>query len=204
MISNNDKKRKRVIALLTRDEMEYLDKIGMDSLFSTGSRLSRIEIMSALVDAAKRLGITGKGAKDKYELLEKIIHITTSQTERREFPRFKKGISVTLKKADAPENEKRGFTQDISLGGFSMQLAAGDDYKVGDVIGVELSDSKKSFGPMRAVGRVVWKREFSNNSEIGVMFTHIENADNDKFCKYLNTQYENGEGEDSDIDNNDM
>ena len=188
----NDNKRKRVIALLTRDEMEFLDRIGMDSLFSTGSRLSRIEIMSALVDAAKKLGITGKGAKNKYELLEKIIHMTTSQKEDRQYPRLKKTIRIEFNRLDALKSQKEGVTKDISIGGFSVELDGGNGYNVGDVLEVRFLNGETPEFLVRAIGRIVWKKELSHGAELGVMITYIKKEDAAKFYSYLNEETDNG------------
>ena len=73
-MNNNKKKlKKRVIALLTRSQIEFLDRLGMDSLFSSGHKLSRVDIISALVDAAMASDITAEGVKNKKELIQKIL-----------------------------------------------------------------------------------------------------------------------------------
>lgn len=62
----------RVIALLTRDQIDFLDLVGKDALFSTGKKLSRSKIISALVELLRSLGIDGRGVGDIKELNEKI------------------------------------------------------------------------------------------------------------------------------------
>ena len=59
----------RVITMLDRDEVEFLDKIGKDSLFSTGHKLSYSQILKGLIDLAMSLGLTGEntGSVDKLE-----------------------------------------------------------------------------------------------------------------------------------------
>ena len=68
----------RVIASLNREQVDYLDKIGKDALFSSGVKLSRNQILSAMVSALKRLNLTGDGiAKtEQFErrILEAIAH----------------------------------------------------------------------------------------------------------------------------------
>lgn len=64
--------RQRVIALLTREQIEYLDKIGNDARFSTGKKITHIKIVSALVDLLMHLGVDGKGLRDSADLEEKI------------------------------------------------------------------------------------------------------------------------------------
>jgi len=62
----------RVITFLTREELDFLDKIGKDALFSAGTKLSRSKIISAVVNAIRKLGIDGCGLSSKKELEGKI------------------------------------------------------------------------------------------------------------------------------------
>ncbi len=72
--SNNPKgNAHRVITFLTRDELDFLDKIGKDALFSAGTKLSRSKIISAIVDVMRRLNIDGSGLRSKKELEGRII-----------------------------------------------------------------------------------------------------------------------------------
>ena len=63
----------RVIALLNREQVDFLDEIGKDALFSTGAKLSRTKIIFAMVNALRSLGINGTGVHSKEELEQKII-----------------------------------------------------------------------------------------------------------------------------------
>ena len=63
----------RVITFLTRDELDFLDKVGKDALFSAGTKLSRSKIISALVNVIRKLGIDGCGLSSKKELESKVI-----------------------------------------------------------------------------------------------------------------------------------
>ena len=69
----NDKKLHRVIAIMNREEVDYLDKIGKDSLFTTGVKLSRIKILRAMVEAIKELKIDGKNIKNEEDLKNEIL-----------------------------------------------------------------------------------------------------------------------------------
>jgi hypothetical protein len=51
----------RVIASLNREQVDYLDKIGKDAQFSSGTKLSRTQILAAMVNVLKRLNLTGEG-----------------------------------------------------------------------------------------------------------------------------------------------
>ncbi|MBN2831634.1 MAG: hypothetical protein JXL82_05125 [Candidatus Omnitrophica bacterium] len=49
----------RVITMLGREEIDFLDKMGKDALFSTGHKLSYNEILRGLIDFAMEAGISG-------------------------------------------------------------------------------------------------------------------------------------------------
>jgi hypothetical protein len=111
--SQNQKElRQRVIALLTRREIEFLDKLGMDALFSRGSKLTRTKLISHIIDILIRLGIDGKGVKSSYDLEEKIKNViiknlvtqpllTHEKPIKKEEPKLKE----ELKKIDRLERE---------------------------------------------------------------------------------------------------
>lgn len=63
----------RVIALLNREEVDYLDSIGKDSQFSKGTKLSRVKIIRAMVEAMKELGIDGAGLGNEAALKDEIL-----------------------------------------------------------------------------------------------------------------------------------
>ena len=63
----------RVIASLKRDQVDFLDKIGKDALFSSGVKLSRTEILSAMVNALKRFDLTGEGLKTAEQFEQRIV-----------------------------------------------------------------------------------------------------------------------------------
>lgn len=63
----------RVIAALNREQVDYLDKIGKDAQFSSGLKLSRTQILSAMVNALKRLRLTGAGITNAGQLEQRIV-----------------------------------------------------------------------------------------------------------------------------------
>lgn len=63
----------RVITMLDRHELEFLDKLGKDSLFSTGHKLSYSDILKWLIDFAMDAGITGENVDSKNKLKVKIL-----------------------------------------------------------------------------------------------------------------------------------
>lgn len=63
----------RVVAIMNREEIDYLDKIGKDALFTGGIKLSRIKILRAMVEAMKKLGVNGKYIKSETDLENEIL-----------------------------------------------------------------------------------------------------------------------------------
>jgi len=65
----------RVVALLTRDEIDFIDKLSKDALFSTGHKLSRTDVIRALIDAVKIKDFNGNGVHSKLELEKRLLSI---------------------------------------------------------------------------------------------------------------------------------
>jgi hypothetical protein len=59
----------RVITMLDRQEMDFLDKLGKDALFSTGHKLSYNEVLKGLIDVAMESGLSGEKI-DSFEALK--------------------------------------------------------------------------------------------------------------------------------------
>ncbi len=74
-ISRKAKRVGRIVAFLTREQIDFIDKVGKDALFSTGKKLSRTEIIQAIVEAARKLNVTGKDIKTGDELEERIREV---------------------------------------------------------------------------------------------------------------------------------
>jgi hypothetical protein len=68
-------KRERVVTFLNRDEVDFLDKLGKDALFSSGIKLSRAKLIAWLVDMVKELNITGENIKSEKDLENRIMGI---------------------------------------------------------------------------------------------------------------------------------
>jgi len=76
----------RVIASLNRKQVDYLDKIGKDAQFSSGIKLSRTQILAAMVNALKRLNLTGEGVTTAEQFEQRIIDamMSTARGGRRD------------------------------------------------------------------------------------------------------------------------
>lgn len=77
--ANKQKLLSRVITFLTREELDYIDKIGKDSLFTTGAKMPRTKILEAIVDACMKAGVTGEGIHSKEELMNKIFEVVAKK-----------------------------------------------------------------------------------------------------------------------------
>ena len=64
----------RVVTFLNRDEVDFLDKLGKDALFSTGLKLSRAKLIAWFIDFIEGLKINGKGIKSENDLEKRIAH----------------------------------------------------------------------------------------------------------------------------------
>jgi len=65
-------KNQRVVTFLNRGEVDFLDKIGKDALFSSGMKLSRAKLIAWLVDIAKDLEMTGDGIRSESDFENRI------------------------------------------------------------------------------------------------------------------------------------
>ncbi|MFH1867680.1 MAG: hypothetical protein ABH843_01795 [Candidatus Omnitrophota bacterium] len=77
------RKKSRIVAFLTRDEIDFIDKLSKDALFSTGRKLSRTEIIRAFIDVVKRKDLSAEGVRSKSELEQRLLILmknTFSQT----------------------------------------------------------------------------------------------------------------------------
>ena len=75
MKTNDINAKERVVTFLNRQEVDFLDKMGKDALFSTGAKLSRTKLISWLVDFAEHLRINGEGLKSEKDFENRIIDI---------------------------------------------------------------------------------------------------------------------------------
>ena len=63
----------RVIAALNREQVDYLDRLGKDAQFSSGIKLSRTQILAAMVNALKRLNLTGEGISTAEQFEQRVV-----------------------------------------------------------------------------------------------------------------------------------
>ena len=74
----------RVVTFLNRDEVDFLDKMGKDALFSTGMKLSRAKLIAWLIYFLEKLGLNGNDIKSELDLENKIMKAFISQSKKGE------------------------------------------------------------------------------------------------------------------------
>ena len=65
----------RVVTFLNRYEVDFLDRLGKDALFSTGIKISRAKLIAWLVDFMEQLRINGRGIKSKRDFENRILEV---------------------------------------------------------------------------------------------------------------------------------
>ena len=71
--SESAKQVHRVVTFLDRDQVDFLDKLGKDALFSTGVKFPRTRVISALIDLLRKAGISGDGLRTDHDLEERLV-----------------------------------------------------------------------------------------------------------------------------------
>lgn len=71
----------RVVTFLNRQELEFLDKMERDMMFSGSAHISRSKILEDLVDVLSRTQISAAGIKDNQELEARIIAAIRQMTD---------------------------------------------------------------------------------------------------------------------------
>ena len=63
----------RVVTFLDRQQLDYLDKLGKDALFSTGVKFPRTRVISALINLLQKASVTGEGLRTDQDLQERLL-----------------------------------------------------------------------------------------------------------------------------------
>ncbi len=63
----------RVVTFLNRLQVDYLDKLGKDALFSTGVKFPRTRVISALIDLLRKVSLSGEGLRSELDLEERLV-----------------------------------------------------------------------------------------------------------------------------------
>ena len=63
----------RVVTFLNRSQVDFLDKLSKDALFSTGVKFPRTRIISALIDLLQSANVGGEGLRSDRDLEERLV-----------------------------------------------------------------------------------------------------------------------------------
>lgn len=63
----------RVVTFLNRNQVDYLDKLGKDALFSTGVKFPRTRVISALIDLLRKINLSGEGLRTDQDLEDRLL-----------------------------------------------------------------------------------------------------------------------------------
>jgi len=72
----------RVVTFLTRDELDFLDKLEKDIMFSAGKYISRSQIIQDMAELLSRTHMNAKGIKDNDELKQRILEAMAKVEQR--------------------------------------------------------------------------------------------------------------------------
>ena len=72
----------RVVTFLTREELEFLDKLEKDMMFSTGRHLSRSQILQDMAELLSRTKMNAVGIKSDDELKKKILEAISRMSQQ--------------------------------------------------------------------------------------------------------------------------
>jgi hypothetical protein len=78
----------RVVTFLTREEMDFLDKLEKDMMFSTRKSVSRSQIIEDLAELLKSTGMNAEGIASnemlKAKILEAIVDFARKEQAKRQ------------------------------------------------------------------------------------------------------------------------
>jgi hypothetical protein len=193
---NGGLKAGRVVVNLTREELEFIDNIGRDALFTTGKRLTNNKIIRAFINVMKEVGVRGDGLYDACELKNRILIKLGVKQDSRAYPRFKKEILLSWRKNNTDEKFEEGATIEIGDGGFRIELK--EERKVGDALEFMINDTEEPYHPITVIGIITWikKRDEDEGVEAGIKITDIDDRDKPRFSRLIYKEFYPGFYED--------
>ena len=178
----------KVVAYLSRKEMDFLERLGKEAIFSTGHRVSREDIISALIESAMELKLSAKGIKTKEELVAKLVELFGARAEKRRYPRLNTNLIAGFRRIDSMEEYARGLTEDVSIGGFKVDMECPDpSFSVDRAMEITIIDPRQDEPPVKAFGKIAWMKEKEDGlaCEIGVKLTYMHKEDRKRYMRYM-------------------
>ena len=179
----------RLIAMIPRQEMDFIDRIGKDALYSTGHKLTRTAVINAVLRVMETLSLSGANIHSEDELREYILNAIGRKTEKRRYPRLNKKFDIAFRKAESMKDHNKAATVDVGLGGFKMETECiNESLGVGKIIEMTIEDPEADVEEINAFGRVAWIRQKQDGPgfEVGIALTYMKKEDQARFAAYLN------------------
>lgn len=63
----------RVVTFLDRDQVDLLDRIGKDALFSTGAKFPRTKIIAGLIELLRWTNVSGEGIHTEHDFEQRLL-----------------------------------------------------------------------------------------------------------------------------------
>jgi len=200
--NNGELKAGRVVVNLTREELEFIDNIGRDALFTTGKRLTNNKIIRAFISVMQEIKVRGDGLYSAEELKNKILVKIKLKKNKRVYPRFKKEVTLSWRKASSSEKYNEGSTTEIGEGGFRVELK--QNRAVGENLEFTINNPYEPYKPITVLGRIAWvkRRDEDSALEAGIKIICLSDKDRPGFSSLLYGEscpgfYHTKKGEDS-------
>jgi len=74
--------RHRVVTFLTREELEFMDKLNKDAMFSTGKHISRAQVLQDLAELLSRTDMDAKSLKNDADLEQRMMEAIARMSEQ--------------------------------------------------------------------------------------------------------------------------
>ena len=183
--NNGGLKAGRVVVNLTRKDLEFIDNIGRDALFTTGKRLTNNKIIRAFIGVMQEIKVKGDGLYSDEELKNRILIKLKIKKDKRTYPRFKKEVRLSWRKRTSSEKYKEGSTTEIGEGGFRIELK--ENRAVGENLEFTINDPYEPYKPITVFGCITWikKRDEDSILEAGVKITQLPDKDRPRFSRLL-------------------
>lgn len=75
---------RRVVTFLTREELEFLDKLEKDMMFSTGKHISRSQILQDMAELFTKTRMNAKNVKNDQELEERMLEAIARMNQQKQ------------------------------------------------------------------------------------------------------------------------
>jgi len=174
----------RVIALFDREQLDFLDKLSKDALFTTGKKLPRTKILSAMINVLQTLNIDARDMKTSQELKERILKALSQQPERRRFVRLSISAGVQYRVLESLKDHIKSYTKNVSEKGIMISLSKRLELNTSLEIAIKFEGDAR---PICGIGRIIWikKNPHSKDFDAGIDITYIRDEDKVRFMKYL-------------------